>query len=133
MFTCECPSPTLDKRRLVVTAAWQAEAMQDVPGHVKVREIERRLSSRLLEEVSLQVTNIGPTHSAASLVAEARNLAAQDVGGVRCRARLFPLTSFAGQDLAVPDPECLETSVGLLRSDEEAIVPVLWPWVGVFL
>lgn len=29
----------------------EAEASQDIPGHLKVREIERRLSSRLLEEM----------------------------------------------------------------------------------
>lgn len=29
----------------------QAEAAKEIPGHGKVREIERRLASRLLEEV----------------------------------------------------------------------------------
>lgn len=32
----------------------QAEAAKEIPGHGKVREIERRLASRLLEEVSLR-------------------------------------------------------------------------------
>lgn len=33
-------------------ALFQAEAATEIPGHGKVREIERRLASRLLEEVS---------------------------------------------------------------------------------
>ena len=31
----------------------QAEAAKEIPGHGKVREIERRLASRLLEEVRM--------------------------------------------------------------------------------
>lgn len=32
-------------------SAWQAEVAKEIPGRGKVREIERRLASRLLEEV----------------------------------------------------------------------------------